>query len=183
MAQSMAIALVELKQFFDTQFELTQASLREGDSERLIKNKINGFIIALQDKLFELKPNLMCSGCGKAANNLSIGQQTPLSNIRRDPTMNSDAIRVEPNINRNSNLDETDILRSRFSQQTQQQNPIMTAGVGSQMSQPGRNVPQYGSMLATSNQNRNPMLMQSFSSHAPIMTPPNGASNHHQAQP
>ena len=48
------------------------------DSERLVRNKINGFIIAIQDKLFEMKPKLMCNGCGKMAINES-AHGTPMS--------------------------------------------------------------------------------------------------------
>ena len=44
-------------------------AIKPTDSDRLVKNKINGFIIALQDRLFELKPKLMCNGCGRVANN------------------------------------------------------------------------------------------------------------------
>ena len=43
--------LVEIKEFFDSQLEITLNQINEGDSERLIKNKVNGFILAIQDKL------------------------------------------------------------------------------------------------------------------------------------
>ena len=64
--------LVDLKQYFDEQLQLTLNSIGEGDSERLVKNKVNGFIIALQDKLIEIKPKLMCSGCGMVKNEEAI---------------------------------------------------------------------------------------------------------------
>ena len=52
------------------------------DSDRLLKNKITGFLISLQDKLLELKPKLMCSGCGRAAaNRKSTSSVTPLLKI------------------------------------------------------------------------------------------------------
>ena len=59
-------SLFELKKFFDKQLETTFSSLKVTDSDRLRRNKINGFLIILQDKMFELKPKLMCSTCGKA---------------------------------------------------------------------------------------------------------------------
>ena len=52
--------LVELKNYFDDQLQLTLNSIGKGDSDRLVKNKVNGFIIAIQDKLLEIKPKLMC---------------------------------------------------------------------------------------------------------------------------
>ena len=54
-----AETLVDLKSYFDEQLSLTLNSIGEGDSERLVKNKVNGFIIALYDKLLEIKPKLM----------------------------------------------------------------------------------------------------------------------------
>ena len=57
-------------------------TIRPTDSDRLVKNKVNGFIITLQDKLLELKPKLMCNGCGRVANNGSSVSQTPLSTTR-----------------------------------------------------------------------------------------------------
>lgn len=42
-----AESLLELKQFFDVSLENTLHSLKTTDSERLVKNKINGFLIAL----------------------------------------------------------------------------------------------------------------------------------------
>ena len=75
-------SLFELKHYFDEQLEATLGAIKSQDSERLIKNKINGFIIAIQDRLFELKPKLMCNGCGRAAANSSQVSQTPLSNTR-----------------------------------------------------------------------------------------------------
>ena len=51
-------SLFDLIQYFDSQFEATLAAIKDTDSDRLVKNKINGFIIAIQDKLFELKPKL-----------------------------------------------------------------------------------------------------------------------------
>lgn len=68
MATYSAETLIDLKQYFDSQLETTLNAIRATDSERLLKNKINGFIIAIQDKLFELKPKLMCNGCGRVAN-------------------------------------------------------------------------------------------------------------------
>ena len=59
-------SLLELKIFFNTQLEATLMSMRSNDSDRLRRNKINGFLIILQDRLFEMKPKLMCNGCGKA---------------------------------------------------------------------------------------------------------------------
>ena len=60
--------LHNLKQYFESQLELTLSSIRPTDSGRLLKNKITGFILALQDRLVELKPNLMCNGCERVAN-------------------------------------------------------------------------------------------------------------------
>lgn len=60
-------ALLQLKVFFDSQIQITLQSLKPTDSDRLKRNKINGFLITLQDKLFEIKPKLMCHTCGKAA--------------------------------------------------------------------------------------------------------------------
>ena len=65
-------SLFDLKQYFDTQFEQTVAAIKTTDSDRLVKNKINGFIIELQDKLFELKPKLKCIGCGGAGEGSTI---------------------------------------------------------------------------------------------------------------
>jgi len=64
-----AESLIELKQFFDKNLDKTLSSLRSNDSDRLVKNKINGFLISLQDRLFDLKPKLMCNGCGRAVSN------------------------------------------------------------------------------------------------------------------
>ena len=63
---------------------MTIDSIKPTDSDRLLKNKITGFIITLQDRLLELKPKLMCNGCGRIANNGSMGSasQTPLSSTR-----------------------------------------------------------------------------------------------------
>ena len=73
-------SLFDLKQYFDTQFEHTLAALKTTDSDRLVKNKINGFIIAIQDKLFEFKPKLQCNGgCGGVAAAMSQLSHTPLS--------------------------------------------------------------------------------------------------------
>ena len=77
-----ADSLLQLKSYFDEQLEATLASLRRTDSDRLVKNKINGFLIGLQDKLFEFKPKLMCNNCGNKAlaNDESI-TVTPISPI------------------------------------------------------------------------------------------------------
>ena len=40
-------SLFDLKQYFDSQFEATLSAIKDTDSDRLVKNKINGFIIAL----------------------------------------------------------------------------------------------------------------------------------------
>ena len=40
-------SLFDLKQYFDSQFEATLAAIKDTDSDRLVKNKINGFIIAI----------------------------------------------------------------------------------------------------------------------------------------
>ena len=72
-------SLFDFKQYFDVQMESTLSSLTAMDSDRLIKNKINGFLIAIQDKLFELKPKLMCNGCGLVAGDMSQVSHTPLS--------------------------------------------------------------------------------------------------------
>ena len=53
--------LLELKEFFDINFEATTSSLRKFDSERLIHSKVNGFLNALQDRLVSL-------GCGQPQN-------------------------------------------------------------------------------------------------------------------
>lgn len=63
--------LFELKDFFDSQFQFTMRSILPSDSERLLKNKISGLIISLQDKLLELKPKLKCNGCRGIATNKS----------------------------------------------------------------------------------------------------------------
>ena len=52
--------LIDLKNYFDNQFKQTLNSIGDGDSERLVKNKVNGFLIGLQDKLLEIKPKLNC---------------------------------------------------------------------------------------------------------------------------
>lgn len=81
--------LLDLKKFFETQLEVTLSLIKAHDSERLRKNKVNGFIIALQDKLIEIKPKLRCAGCGKAANGFlgdasSIsGRETSMSTLRK----------------------------------------------------------------------------------------------------
>ena len=56
--------LIDLKNFFDEQLQRTIESIGQGDSDRLIKNKVNGFLIGLQDKMLDIKPKLMCQGCG-----------------------------------------------------------------------------------------------------------------------
>ena len=56
--------MIELKNFFDEQLRLTVASIGQSDSDRLVKNKVNGFLIGLQDKLLEIKPSLMRQGYG-----------------------------------------------------------------------------------------------------------------------
>ena len=56
--------LVDLKNFFDEQWQRTIDSIGRGDSDRLIKNKVNGFLIGLQDKLLEIKPKLLRQGGG-----------------------------------------------------------------------------------------------------------------------
>lgn len=43
--------LLELKEFFDINFDATISSLRKFDSEKLIHNKVNRFLIALEDRL------------------------------------------------------------------------------------------------------------------------------------
>ena len=70
--------LFDLKQYFDSQMESCLSSIRATDSDRLVKNKINGFIIAIYDKLVELKPKL-----GRSGDNMSQISATPLSNITR----------------------------------------------------------------------------------------------------
>ena len=50
--------LNEFKQYFDAQMEMTLATISSKDSDRLVKNKINGFFIAIQDKMIELNPKL-----------------------------------------------------------------------------------------------------------------------------
>ena len=72
-----ADTLIQLKSFFDEQLNSTLVSLKTNDSDRLIRNKINGFIIALQDRIFELKPKLRCNNCHKAMDsNEPIGQRS-----------------------------------------------------------------------------------------------------------
>lgn len=71
--------LFDFKMYFDSQLEATVSAIMENDSERLIKNKINGFLIAIQDKLFQIKPKLQCNGCGKIGNTNS-AVATPMSN-------------------------------------------------------------------------------------------------------
>ena len=56
--------LINLKAFFDDQLKRTIDSIGQGDSDRLIKNKVNGFLIALQDKLLEIKPKLLQQAAG-----------------------------------------------------------------------------------------------------------------------
>ena len=58
-------ALLQLKTFFDENFQATLSSLNATDSDRLVRNKINGFVISLQDRLFKLKPKNKCQGCGQ----------------------------------------------------------------------------------------------------------------------
>ena len=71
MAMMTTDSLFDLKQHFDTQFESTLAAIKTTDSDRLVKNKINGFIIAILDKFFELKPKLQCTGCNGVASGMS----------------------------------------------------------------------------------------------------------------
>ena len=66
-------------------------AIKQHDSERLIKNKIKGFIIAIQDKLFELKPKLKCNGSGRAADNSSQISHTPMSGTRTTSNILSDS--------------------------------------------------------------------------------------------
>ena len=61
--------LIGLKQFFDSEMEHTLTGIRPSDSDRLLKNKVSGFLLTLQDKLLEMKPKMMCTGCGLVANN------------------------------------------------------------------------------------------------------------------
>ena len=79
--------LNEFKQYFDAQMEMTLATITSKDSDRLIKNKINGFFIAIQDKMIELNPKVkkgFGGGPGASVSNASVshGLQTPLSNSR-----------------------------------------------------------------------------------------------------
>ena len=57
--------LIDLKNFFEDNLDQTIKTISKNDSERLLKNKIEGFLISLQDKIFELNPQLKCS-CGGA---------------------------------------------------------------------------------------------------------------------
>ena len=96
-------SLLELKIFFNSQLEATLMTMRTNDSDRLRKNKINGFLIALQDRLFELKPKLMCSGCGMAhgTNETSVGLkknfdgQPARSNLKTEQAAQSSNIHIE----------------------------------------------------------------------------------------
>ena len=59
-------ALLELKTFFDETMNTTLKSITNKASDRLIKNKIEGLLIGLQDKIFEIKPSFRCTSCGNA---------------------------------------------------------------------------------------------------------------------
>ena len=39
--------LLDLKMFFDSQLELTFSGIRPNDSDRLLKNKISGFLLTI----------------------------------------------------------------------------------------------------------------------------------------
>ena len=56
--------LGELKEYFDSQLDATLSQIGENDSERLVKNRVNGFLLVILDKLIQIKPKLACSGCG-----------------------------------------------------------------------------------------------------------------------
>ena len=54
-----------LKVFIDGEYEAVLGTLRPSeDSDRLTRNKILGFVIALQDRLAQLKP-VRCGRCDK----------------------------------------------------------------------------------------------------------------------
>lgn len=52
--------LIELKNYFEENLDQTVRSIGKSDSDRLIKNKVEGFLITLQDKLFEIIPSIKC---------------------------------------------------------------------------------------------------------------------------
>ena len=52
--------LLSLKEFFDNQLNETLKQIHEGDSDRLIRNRVNGFLLQLHDKLLQIKPKLAC---------------------------------------------------------------------------------------------------------------------------
>ena len=58
MAKLTIETLVELKEFFDSQLESTLQQIGENDSERLVKNRVSGFLLAIYDKLIQIKPKL-----------------------------------------------------------------------------------------------------------------------------
>ena len=78
-------ALTELKKYFDEQLEITLGLIKAYDSERLMKNKINGFIIAIHEKLLEIKPSLKHSGSSKANDESTTGgRETSISAMRKN---------------------------------------------------------------------------------------------------
>ena len=164
-------SLFGLKQYFDSQFEHTMAAIQTTDSDRLVKNKINGFIISIQDKLFELKPKLQCNGCGGVGQGSSMSQvsHTPVSQTRpkhhqlqAQRTQNNGSLMSNggaPGRNMEDFLKQQNTMGSQMSNKNNNNNPLQI------MSQP-----------APTN---NPILMQSFSTQGQqmMMTPSNGSNN------
>jgi len=55
--------LYELQTFFNAELQSTLNSMTNSDSGRLLDNRVNGFLICLQDRLLTVKPSFKCA-CG-----------------------------------------------------------------------------------------------------------------------
>ena len=67
--------LIDLKAFFDrSHSELIKYINNISTSkskQRLVDNRVQGFLIAIQDRIFEMSPELQCQGCGGGLKDLS----------------------------------------------------------------------------------------------------------------
>ena len=75
MAKLTIETLVELKEFFDSQLEATLSQIGENDSERLVKNRVSGFLLVIYDKLIQIKPKLAATRDDEESRVGSVSQQ------------------------------------------------------------------------------------------------------------
>jgi len=54
---------MQFKYQIDQAFKNATSSIDESDSERLIDNKVRGYLIAVVDKLAAIVPNIFCKQC------------------------------------------------------------------------------------------------------------------------